>query len=61
VSVQPTPALAANLTQNCANLPFPPTPLIDPDRAIWESMLIALYGDCAAKHRYTVEAWPAIE
>jgi len=31
--------------------------LIDPDRAVWESDLIAKYQDCAVKHRLTVDAW----
>jgi hypothetical protein len=32
--------------------------LLDPDRTIWENMMIAAYGDCAGRHRATVEAWP---
>jgi hypothetical protein len=33
-------------------------PLIDPPRAEWEAELMLAYGDCAARHRLTVEAWP---
>jgi hypothetical protein len=31
--------------------------LTDPERAIWEVEIIAKYGDCALRHRRTVEAW----
>lgn len=51
-----TPALPANLAQPCPALPSPPAPLIDPDRVIWEAVLIAMYGDCASRHRATVAA-----
>jgi len=36
-----------------------PDPLIDPERALWESHLIARYMECSVKHRLTVEAWRA--
>jgi len=36
-----------------------PDPLIDPERALWESHLIARYMECSVKHRLTVEAWLA--
>lgn len=57
-SSPPTPALQANLRQDCPPLPLPPKILIDPDRALWEASLIAFYGDCAGRHHRTVEAWP---
>ena len=53
-----TPALQANLAQSCPSLPTPPAPLLDPDRSVWELAMIALYGDCAGRHRATVQAWP---
>lgn len=31
--------------------------MIDPDRLQWEADVLAAYGDCAVKHRLTVEAW----
>jgi len=34
-----------------------PQPLVDPERVIWEVDTVAKYGDCAMKHRLTVEAW----
>jgi hypothetical protein len=36
-----------------------PDPLIDPERALWESQLIARYMECSVKHRLTIEAWLA--
>jgi hypothetical protein len=35
--------------------------MIDPDRLAWEASLIAAWGECAARHRLTVEAWPSGE
>lgn len=52
------PRLAANLAAPCPPLPLPPEPLTDPDRGFWEADMIAKYGDCAARHRATVDAWP---
>ena len=57
VSIVPMPLPPANLASNCPVLPPPPSTLTDPDRATWEIDLIAKYGDCALKHRLTVEAW----
>lgn len=57
VSVTPIEPLPENLASNCDELPLVPNPLIDPDRAIWEIEIMAKYGDCALKHRLTVEAW----
>lgn len=57
-SAPPTPGLQANLRQDCPPIPPPPAPLIDPERAIWENTMIALYGDCAGRHHRTVGAWP---
>jgi len=31
--------------------------MTDPDRAIWEIEIIAKYGDCALRHRMTIDAW----
>ena len=55
-SMPQTPALQANLAQDCPALPAPPAPLIDPDRSIWELTMIAMYGDCAGRHRAAVGA-----
>ena len=57
VSVTPMPLPPANLASNCPLLPAPPVVLTDPDRAVWESDIIAKYTDCSVKHRLTVEAW----
>lgn len=37
--------------------PIPPLPKsnVDPQRAVWESQLIALYGECASRHRHLIE------
>ena len=57
VSVVPMPTPPANLQTPCQALSDVPDPLIDPARALWESEMIAKYGDCAVKHRLTIEAW----
>jgi hypothetical protein len=54
----PMPRLQANLAANCSPIPAPPSPLIDPLRAEWEADLLLAYGDCGARHRLTVDAWP---
>jgi hypothetical protein len=59
VSITPMPPPPANLESNCRPLDDVPDPLIDPERALWESHLIALYTECSVKHRLTVEAWLA--
>lgn len=41
----------ASLRQPCPELPLPPSPLIDPARVAWEEAIVALYGECAARHR----------
>jgi hypothetical protein len=53
----PIPQPPANLANNCPELPKPPQPLSDPERAIWELEIIAKYGDCALRHRLTIDAW----
>lgn len=57
-SEPPTPVLEANLAADCPPLPPPPSPLLDPERSIWEEILIAAYGECAGRHHRTVKAWP---
>jgi len=57
-SAPPTPELQANLRQPCPPIAALPDPFVDPDRAIWENALISQYGDCAGRHRATVDAWP---
>ena len=59
VSITPMPPPPANLETNCPRLSDVPDPLIDPERALWESHLIARYMECSVKHRLTVEAWLA--
>lgn len=51
------PQPPANLASECQPLPKVPDLLTDPERAIWELEIIAKYGDCALRHRLTVEAW----
>lgn len=53
----PMPPPPANLASDCPPLPAPPSTLIDPDRAVWEVDIIAKYGDCALRHKMTVDAW----
>ena len=53
----PMPPPPANLAQSCPQIPGPPRPLVDPDRAAWEADVIAIYADCAARHWWTVDAW----
>lgn len=53
----PIPQPPANLASNCSPLPLPPKNMTDPDRAIWEIEIIAKYGDCALRHRMTIDAW----
>lgn len=57
-SEPPTPVLEANLAADCPQLPPPPSPLLDPERSLWEEILIATYGECAGRHKRTVQAWP---
>ena len=59
VSMTPMPPPPANLESNCRPLDDVPDPLIDPERALWESHLIARYMECSVKHRLTIEAWRA--
>lgn len=51
------PAPPANLAAACPALESPPEPLLDPERLLWELGVLSAYGDCAARHRATVEAW----
>lgn len=48
----------ANLASPCEAIAELPVPFLDPARLIWEEQLVALYAECAAKHRHLVEAWP---
>ena len=57
VSISPMPPPPANLETPCRNLPDVPSPLIDPERVLWESELLTRYAECSVKHRLTVEAW----
>ena len=57
MSVTPMPAPPANLAANCPPIQPLPATLVDPERVIWEIELVAKYGDCARRHRMTVEAW----
>ena len=59
VSITPMPPPPANLETNCPSLSDVPDPLIDPERALWESEIIARYMECSVKHRLTIEAWKA--
>ena len=59
VSIAPMPPPPANLESDCRPLDDVPDPLIDPERALWESHLIARYMECSVKHRLTIEAWRA--
>jgi hypothetical protein len=58
-SIAPTPVLQANLAQPCPQIAPKPSRLVDPERLVWEEQIISQYGDCASRHRLTVEAWPA--
>ena len=51
------PLPPANLAAKCPTLNNPPAVLVDPERALWESDIIAKYTDCSVKHRLTVQAW----
>jgi hypothetical protein len=51
------PLPPANLAAKCPTLNNPPVVLVDPERALWESDIIAKYTDCSVKHRLTVQAW----
>jgi hypothetical protein len=41
----------------CPQLSDVPTPLIDPERALWEVDTVGKYGECAGRHRNLGEAW----
>jgi len=54
------PPLDSGLATPCPELPDPPQDPADYDEwQIWlqDNVLVA-YGECAARHRATVEAWP---
>jgi hypothetical protein len=51
------PAPPANLANDCPPIPPIPAVFVDPERVIWEIDVVAKYGDCALRHRKTVEAW----
>lgn len=55
--IQTLPAPPVNLSFPCKNLSDPPTPLVDPERVIWEKSIIEAFGDCKTKHRLVIEAW----
>ena len=54
----PTVPLPANLSAPCVAIPPLPEPFVGAARDEWEAALILLYGECAARHRETVRAWP---
>ena len=51
------PQPPADLAQRCSELPKLPVPFLDPERLEYEADIIALYGECAARHYEAVEAW----
>ncbi len=51
------PPPPANLAALCPQLSDVPTPLIDPERALWEVDTVGKYGECAGRHRNLGEAW----
>lgn len=53
----PMPPPPVNLKQPCASLPGIPSPLLDPERAVWESDIMAIYASCAARHWLMTQAW----
>lgn len=57
VSISPMPPPPVNLETPCRELPNVPSPLIDPERVLWENELLIRYAECSVKHRLTVEAW----
>ena len=59
VSISPMPPPPVNLETPCPTLSDVPNPLADPERALWESELLAKYAECSVKHRLTIEAWKA--
>lgn len=58
-SPPPMPPPPANLAGPCEALSAPPTPLLDPERMVWELETVSRYQDCATRHRLTIEAWRA--
>ncbi len=57
LSIQPTvPPLDSSLSADCKALPEPPDGDYD-ELTGWMVDVIGLYGECAARHRATVELW----
>lgn len=57
VQIAPKPPLDSALAADCPPLPRP----AKADYDAWEDYtieVIGLYGDCAQRHRETVNAWP---
>lgn len=50
------PPLDSSLAADCKPLPIPPDGDYD-DLTGWMVDVIGLYGECAAQHKATVEAW----
>ena len=51
------PPPPADLAQKCSELPKLPDPFLDPERLEYEAELVAMYGECAARHYKAIEAW----
>lgn len=54
----PAPPLEARLAEPCAQLPYPDEVDFDAWQAWLVDVVLRNYGDCAAKHREMVQAWP---
>jgi hypothetical protein len=54
--VQQMPPLDSSLAADCKTLPEPPDGDYD-ELTGWMVEVIGLYGECAARHRATVELW----
>ena len=52
----PIPPLDSSLAADCRLLPEPPEGGYD-DLMTWMVSVIGMYGDCAARHKQTVNAW----
>ena len=55
-SQPPIPPLDSSLAADCKALPTPPDGDYD-ELTGWMVDVIGLYGECAARHRATVELW----
>lgn len=52
------PPLDSRLSEPCQPLPDPPAGDYDAWQAWVQDQVLVAYGECAAKHRETVKAWP---